>query len=76
MSPCTPAAVSVPAKITLIGMEFLTARFVAKVVGTIISVGLGLGPVSRMWTRMVYLDIAKASFWVARIFLLNEAIQN
>ena len=47
--------------VSLMGMEFPTARFVAKVVGAIISMGLGLGPVYRIWTRMLYLDIAKAS---------------
>ena len=59
--------------VSLMEMEFPTARFVTKVAGTIISMGLGSGPVSRMWTRMLYLDIAKASFWDARICLLTEA---
>ena len=55
-------------------MDFPTARFVAKVVGTIIFMGLGLGPVTRMRTRKLYYDIAKAGFWNQRIFLSAEAL--
>ena len=33
------------------------ARCLARVVGTIISMGLGIGPVSRMWTRSLYANV-------------------
>ena len=36
------------------GKARTTARCLARVVGTIISMGLGIGPVSRMWTRRLY----------------------
>ena len=65
----TPARVQKALLASIMGMEFPTARFVAKVVGTIIFMGFCLGPVSGMWTCMLYLDIAEASFWDARIFL-------
>ena len=58
----------------LMETDFPTARFVAKIVGTIISMGLGLGPVTRMWTRKLYCDIAKAVFWNQRISYSTEAL--
>ena len=39
-----------------------TARTLASLVGTIISMGLALGPVARMRTRSIYSVINKASF--------------
>ena len=58
----------------LMETDLPTARFVAKIVGTIISMGLGLGPVTRMWTRKLYCDIAKAVSWNQRISLSTEAL--
>ena len=46
-------------------MDFPTARFVAKVV--VISMGLGLGSITRMWNQRLYCDIAKTIFWNQRI---------
>ena len=40
---------------------FLTARLVARLVGAVISVGLGIGPMGGLRTRMLYSDISKAS---------------
>ena len=41
-----------------------TARCLSRVVGTIISMGLGIGPVSRMWTRRLYANLNQAFAWV------------
>ena len=51
----------------------MTARSVARIVGTIVSMALALGPVSRMRTRMLYMDINKASFWDQKIKLSEGA---
>ena len=56
----------------LMETDFPTARFVAKNVGTIM--GLGLHPVTRMWTRKLYCDIAKAVSWNQRISLSTESL--
>ena len=48
--------------VSLMGMVFPTARFVAKVVGTIISMDLGLGPVSQMWTQCHIWTLLKLLF--------------
>ena len=54
---------------------FPTARLVARLVGTVISVGLGIGPICRLRTRMLYSDISKASFWDQKIQLFEGAIE-
>ena len=50
------------------------ARFLAPVVGTIISVGLGIGPVSRMWTRL-YANINQTSVWDKPLTLAPDALK-
>ena len=42
--------------------------------GTIISMGLALGPVARMWTQSIYSVINKASFWDQKVSLSAEAL--
>ena len=51
-----------------------TARTLASLVGTIISMGLALGPVARMRTRSIYSVINKASFWDQKVSLSAEAL--
>lgn len=51
------------------------ARHLAGLVGTIVSMGLALGPVSRLWTRAMYRDILSAEFWSQRIALSPEALR-
>ena len=45
------------------GKACTKARCLARVVGSIISVGLGIGPVSRMWTRWLYANLNQALAW-------------
>ena len=45
------------------GKSHTMARCLARVVGTIISMGLGIGPVSRMWTRRLYANLNQALAW-------------
>ena len=52
----------------------LSARKVAGLVGSIISMGLGIGPVARFRTRASYSNIEKAASWDEKITLCNEAI--
>jgi hypothetical protein len=40
-----------------------TARDIAQVTGTIVSMGLALGPVARLWTRGLHRFIMQASAW-------------
>ena len=51
----------------------MPARSVARIIGMIVSTGLALGPVARMRTRMLYMDINKASFWGQKIKLSEGA---
>ena len=51
------------------------ARHLAGLVGTIVSMGLALGPVSRLWTRAMYWDILSAEFLSQRIALSPEALR-
>ena len=48
---------------------------VARLVGTVISMGLGIGPIGRLRPRMLYSDICKASFWDEKIKLSNDAFE-
>ena len=40
---------------------------------TVVSMGLALGPVSRLWIRAMYRDISSADFWSQRITLSPKA---
>ena len=51
-----------------------TARALASLVGSIISMYLGLGPVVRMRTRSLYAVINEACYWDERISLSEEAL--
>ena len=48
---------------------------VAKLVGTVISMGLGIGPIGKLHTRMLYSNICKAPFLDEKIKLSNEALE-
>ena len=52
-----------------------TARMVARFVGTVILMGLGIALIGKLRTRMLYSDICKASFWNEKIKLSNEALE-
>ena len=49
-----------------------SARDIAQVTGTIVSMGLALGPVARLWTRGLYRFIMQASTWGGGRKELNE----
>ena len=51
---------------------YTTAREVAKVTGSIISVSLALGPVARLWTRALYRNSSSATTWDRKIILSIE----
>ena len=46
-------------RITLASIAGLAAGFL----GTVVSMGLALGPISCLWTRALYQDILSAEFW-------------
>ena len=60
-------------QITLVSSSNPTARLAASLVGTVVSMGLPLGPVSCLWTRALYRDILSAEFWLQHITLSPEA---
>ena len=43
--------------------KLISARFIAKLIGSIISMSLGVGPVCRLRTRMLYREVQKAVSW-------------
>ena len=51
-----------------------TARELASLVGSIISMYLGLGPVVRMRTRSLYAVINEVCYWDKRVALSEEAL--
>ena len=57
------------------GKAHTTARCLARVVGTIISMGLGIGPVSRMWTRRLYANLNQALAWYRPLALAPAALK-
>ena len=50
----------------------ITARKLASLAGSIISMGLALGPVVRMWTRAIYRVINSANSWNQKVDLSAE----
>ena len=57
------------------GKTCTTARFLAPVVGMIISMELGIGPVSRMWARRFYVNTSQASTWEKPLTLAPDALR-
>jgi hypothetical protein len=55
--------------------ERVPARLVARVTGQIISMGLAIGDISRLFTRALYADIDDAPSWNNRISLSTAAAQ-
>ena len=57
---------------TIIEKRFtVSARCLSLMAGSLVSVGLALGPVVRLWTRAIYSDIGQADCW-DKPFLLSE----
>ena len=54
---------------------YASARCLARLTGMLVSMGLALGPVVRLWTRALYREIMQAASW-DRLFLLSEEAQN
>ena len=52
-----------------------TAYDIAKLIGTIIAMGLALGPKARLWTRGLYCNFMSSASWSAIMELDNEAIK-
>ena len=67
------SSVSHPPELKSLSHNSVTARSVARIVGTIVYMGLALGTVARMRTRMLNMDINKASFWDQKIKLSEGA---
>ena len=51
-----------------------TARKIACITGTVISMGLALGPVARLWTRSLYYQIKLWKSWDRKIELTPESM--
>ncbi len=52
-----------------------SAREIAQVTGTIVSMGLALGPVAHLWTRGLYRFIMRANTWGERKELDEDAMR-
>ena len=50
-----------------------TAHGIARLTGTIISMGLALGPIARLWTRGLYRNLMSTTSWGERVHLDDEA---
>ncbi|CAB4014734.1 Hypothetical predicted protein [Paramuricea clavata] len=52
-----------------------TAYGIAKLTGTIISMGLALGPIARVWTRGLYRNLTPTTLWGEIVHLNEDAIR-
>ena len=52
-----------------------TARMATRLVGTVNSMGLGIGPIGKLHTGMLYSDICRAPFLDEKVKLSNEALE-
>ena len=57
------------------GTPRVPARQLASAIGKIISMSLGLGPITRLMTRSLYANLNKKTAWCQKLQLSNEAIQ-
>ena len=53
--------------------KLVSARFIFKLIGSIISMSLGVGPVCRLRTRMLYREIQEAVSWDKKFSISMEA---
>ena len=53
--------------------KLVSARFIAKLIGSIISLSLGVGQVCKLRTRMLYREVQKAVSWDKKFFISKEA---
>ena len=53
--------------------KLVSARFIAKLIGSIISMSLGVGPVCRLRTRMLYREVQEAVSWDKKFSISLEA---
>ena len=52
-----------------------TAREVSRITGSIVSMSLALGPVTRLWTRALYRNVSTANTWDRKLMLSDEAVK-
>ena len=52
--------------------KYTTVRKLASILGTLISMGLPLGPVARLWTRSTYHQINSRQSWDREMILTSE----
>ncbi|XP_060077421.1 uncharacterized protein LOC132556975 [Ylistrum balloti] len=52
----------------------VTARALAGVVGQIISMKVGIGPVTRLMTRYMYANVLAKASWDSRIYITSDAL--
>ena len=61
---------------TIIDKHFIvSARCLSRLSGSLVSMGLALGPVVRLWTRGIYRDICQANYW-DKPFLVSQDSQS
>jgi len=61
---------------TIIDNHFtVSARCLSHLSGSLVSMGLALGPVVRLWTRSIYRDICQANYW-DKPFLVSQDSQS
>ena len=53
----------------------VTAHEIARLTGTIISMGLAFGPITRLWTRGLYCNLMFTASWSKTVQLDDEAIK-
>ena len=59
----------------VLNSNYTTARKLASILSTLISMGLALGPVARLWTRSIYHQINSRQSWDRKMILTSESRQ-
>ena len=52
----------------------VSACHLSRITGSLVSMGLALGPVARLWTRALYRDVCQKAYWDRR-FLISQVSQ-
>ena len=60
--------------VTIAKKFVVSARHLSRITGSLVSMGLALGPVARLWTRALYRDTCQSVHW-DRPFLMSQESQ-
>ena len=51
----------------------VSALHLSRITGSLVSMGLALGPVAHLWTRALYRDVCQTAYWDRPFFMSQES---